>query len=156
MGNQARFCGACGARIESEGAFCAGCGVKRENKPASASPVVALFRFFVACCKLGCAMVALLVLFAIILPKQPKSGQEVAQPAQSVITLAKFESLRTGMTYEDVCGVLGRRGEELSSTELAGYRTVMYSWKTDEWGIANMNATFQNGQMISKAQLGLK
>ncbi len=59
----------------------------------------------------------------------------------------------TGMTYPEVVGILGEAGEEMSRNELAGITTVMYSWK--RFGGANMNAMFQNGKLISKAQFGL-
>ncbi|RWE60638.1 MAG: hypothetical protein E5V24_12620 [Mesorhizobium sp.] len=46
-------------------------------------------------------------------------------------------------------------GEELSSSEFGGYETVMYIWDGNGFG-GNMNAMFQNGAMVSKAQFGLK
>lgn len=72
------------------------------------------------------------------------------------VTLANFQKLETGMTYEQVVEILGDPGEELSRSDIAGYTTVMYSWNGEGGFGANMNAMFQNGKMVSKAQLGLR
>jgi len=72
------------------------------------------------------------------------------------VTLANFNRLQDGMSYDEAVAILGVEGRLLSQTDLAGIQTVMYSW-TGEGSIgANMNAMFQNGKLISKAQFGLK
>lgn len=43
----------------------------------------------------------------------------------------------------------------MSSSEMAGYKTVMLMWTGTSMG-ANMNAMFQNDKLVSKAQFGLK
>jgi len=70
-----------------------------------------------------------------------------------VVTAAEFDMIREGMTYQQVVGIIGAPGEQMSSSDIAGYRTVMYSW-TNSSG-SNMNAMFQNGKLIQKAQFGL-
>ena len=74
-------------------------------------------------------------------------------------TKAGYERLSTGMTYRQAVAALGCEGEELSSSEMAGFKTVMYAWVGS--GVSglmggNMNAMFQNDRMVNKAQLGLK
>ena len=71
------------------------------------------------------------------------------------VSLANFNRLQTGMTYQEVVSILGSRGELISSSELAGTKTEMYQWEGTSLG-ANMNAMFQDGKLISKAQFGLK
>ncbi len=71
------------------------------------------------------------------------------------VTLAGYNHIKTGMTYAQVVKILGEDGVELSSNDIGGYRTVMYQWKGED-GISNMNAMFQNGRLISKAQFGLR
>jgi len=61
--------------------------------------------------------------------------------------------IQDGMTYQQVVGIIGAPGDQLSASSIAGYRTVMYSW-TNSNG-SNMNAMFQNGKLIQKAQFGL-
>jgi hypothetical protein len=71
------------------------------------------------------------------------------------VTLAGYSRLKTGMTYAQVVKILGEEGVEISSNDIGGYRTVMYQWKAEN-GIANMNAMFQNGKLMQKAQFGLE
>jgi hypothetical protein len=70
------------------------------------------------------------------------------------VTQAKYEQIQQGMTYEEVRAVIGAPGEELSRSDIAGYQTVMYSWKNGNG--SNMNAMFQNGRLINKARFGLR
>lgn len=70
------------------------------------------------------------------------------------LTMASFEAIRTGMTYQDVVAIVGSTGQEMSRSDIAGHTTVMYMWK--QWTGANMNAMFQNGGLVTKAQFGLK
>lgn len=78
----------------------------------------------------------------------------VSIPSNTGITLAKYTRIRDGMSYSEVVGVLGQEGVEISSSDIAGFKTVMYQWSGN--GIANMNAMFQNGKLIQKAQFGLE
>jgi hypothetical protein len=76
----------------------------------------------------------------------------IAAPAP-VVTKAEFDRIRDGMSYEEVAKIIGASGEVLSSSDVAGYKTIMYSW-TNSNG-SNMNAMFQNGKLTQKAQFGL-
>ena len=76
--------------------------------------------------------------------------------SRSGVTMANFRRLESGMSYEEVTGILGKEGEEISSSDIAGIHTVMYQWMGDTgWG-ANMNVMFQDDKLIQKAQFGLK
>ncbi|QTH22001.1 hypothetical protein HRJ34_00205 [Rhizorhabdus wittichii] len=70
------------------------------------------------------------------------------------IDMSVYSGVHEGMTYEEVRGRLARSGEELSSNEIAGIKTVMYQWSNPDG--SNMNAIFQNGRLVQKAQFGLK
>ncbi|PSJ57400.1 hypothetical protein C7I85_22715 [Mesorhizobium soli] len=59
------------------------------------------------------------------------------------------------MSYTQAVLVLGCKGDELSQSEMAGFVTVMYMWDGSGFG-GNMNAMFQNGRLIAKAQFGLE
>lgn len=93
----------------------------------------------------------------------PVPSSDVAPAAQapepekpkSQVTMANYNRLSTGMTYEQVVAILGKEGTELSSNDIAGYQTVMYQWEGDSFA-SNMNAMFQNGKLMQKAQFGLK
>jgi len=56
------------------------------------------------------------------------------------------------MSYDEVARIIGASGELHSSSDMAGYRTVVYSWVNPNG--SNMNAMFQNGRLVNKAQFG--
>lgn len=70
-----------------------------------------------------------------------------------VVTKAEFDQIADGMTYEQVCQIIGVKGDEISRSNIAEITTVMYQWVNPSG--SNMNAMFQNGRLISKAQFGL-
>jgi hypothetical protein len=72
------------------------------------------------------------------------------------ISFAKFSQLQSGMSYHAVEEILGCPGREMSRSDIAGYSTVMLAWDGAGMFGANMNATFQNNSLISKAQFGLR
>jgi hypothetical protein len=90
----------------------------------------------------------------------PASVQFMDRPAsvfgQDGVTLAQFNSLGDGMSYDEVVQVLGRAGVEQSRSSLGDLVTVMYTWPGAGMPGANMNAMFQRGRLVSKAQFGLR
>ena len=71
-----------------------------------------------------------------------------------LVMLSAYSSLSTAMTYLDACQAIGFWGTEISRTAVGGYTTVMYSWSNPDG--SNMNAMFQNGELVSRAQFGLR
>lgn len=67
----------------------------------------------------------------------------------------QYLALQNGMSYAQAVQILGCEGEELSSSDIAGFSTVMYMWDGNSFG-GNMNAMFQNDELVNKAQFGLK
>jgi hypothetical protein len=59
------------------------------------------------------------------------------------------------MSYAEAVRILGKEGTEVSRNELAGIVTVMYQWES-RFGVANMNAMFQDDKLVQKAQFGLR
>jgi len=70
--------------------------------------------------------------------------------------MANYNRIKNGMSYEKVVAILGEQGVEMSSNDIGGYKTVMYMWKAGGFSAGNMNAMFQNGSLIQKAQFGLE
>ncbi len=71
------------------------------------------------------------------------------------ITLAKFNKLQNGMTYEEVVNILGVKGDLTTESGSGNYIIKMYSWVVDGTG-SNMNCTFENGKLSAKGQIGLQ
>lgn len=72
------------------------------------------------------------------------------------VNMENYNKIQTGMSYEEVVSILGKEGEEMSSNDIAGYKNIMYKWNGDSGFGANMNAMFQNGKLIQKAQFNLQ
>ena len=84
---------------------------------------------------------------------KPTTTQPVRREPKAGLNYANYLRIREGMTYPEVVKILGSSGKEISRSELVGITTVMYSWS--KWSGANMNAMFQNGKLVTKAQFGL-
>lgn len=77
------------------------------------------------------------------------------QPSSAVgVTKEGYESIKTGMKYEDVVKIFGKEGEEISSNDIAGYKTIVYKW-SGEKALSAVTIIFQNGKVTSKSQFGL-
>jgi hypothetical protein len=91
---------------------------------------------------------------SVIEPSQSSLGSSRVTTSYCKVTAEGYANLRTGDSYANAVSKLGCSGTEISSSEIAGTRTIMYQW----WGVgvgANMNAMFQNDELVTKAQFGL-
>lgn len=71
------------------------------------------------------------------------------------ITLAEFDQIENGMTLAQVEEIVGGEGALMSSAGTGQFRTEIYSWDGSGSLGANANVTFQNEQVVGKAQVGL-
>ncbi len=82
----------------------------------------------------------------------PASGRGTPEPP---VTLSEYRRIRAGMSYREVVGIIGESGEEMSRTSIPGLpTTVMYGWQNPDG--SGMNAMFQGGSLIQKAQFRLR
>ncbi len=86
---------------------------------------------------------------------------EVNDPeaAPPIVTLAEFEQVETGMSYQEVIGVIGDPGIAITPPTTAegtdgNGETSRYIWKNDD--ASNMKATFRDDQLLTKSQLFLE
>ncbi len=68
------------------------------------------------------------------------------------INYENFLKINMGAKYDEVVAILGE-GKELSSSEIGGIKSKMYTWNGS--GISNVNVTIQNDEVTAKAQVGL-
>ncbi len=87
------------------------------------------------------------------LPPTTITTAPVNSPSMS---MAEFNQIASGMTYETVVAIVGGPGELISEASLAGIVTRMYMWDGAGSLGANANAMFQNNSMVSKSQFGLQ
>lgn len=79
--------------------------------------------------------------------------------SEASITLEEFNKIETGMTYDQVCEIVGGNGTLGSSVDMnmgSEYKTEIYQWTGSGSIGANANVTFQGGKVVMKAQAGLK
>lgn len=90
--------------------------------------------------------------------QETKSSENEKVNNNPKMSKKEFDSIKNGMSYEEVVNIIGGDGELLSETGTSGeqFHTMMYSWEGENGLGSNANATFQNGKLVNKAQFGLK
>ena len=89
-------------------------------------------------------------------------GPQIANPAYAfggnapTISYAEYTKIEMGMTYDEVCKIVGSSGTEIVRTEVAGFQSTVIGWKGEGRDGANATVSFQNGKAVVKVQLGLK
>jgi uncharacterized protein DUF3862/zinc ribbon protein len=139
------LCKHCGKELTATSPSTGSASTKPENHNSTGKAVLIV-----------AVLIGALAWFSGMFSKSDQSGRLVmpqAIGASPVITKAEFDRIADGLTYEQVVEIIGAPGEVLSSSDLAGFKTIMYSWANSNG--SNMNAMFQNGRLIQKAQLGL-
>lgn len=138
-----KICKDCGTEVSKSAKVCPKCGRKME------SPIL---RILIGCIILIIGIASL----ATDMSEMTSNQSETAETSK--ITLEKFNQIQTGMTYQEVVGIIGEEGTVLSETDIMNdeqYKTTMYYWYGED-GISNANVTIQGGKVISKAQIGLE
>ncbi len=72
------------------------------------------------------------------------------------ITLEEYNTIETGMTYEQVAEIVGSKGTISSQVESNGYQIIIVTWYGNGLAGSNANVTFTNNEATAKAQVGLK
>lgn len=79
---------------------------------------------------------------------------ENSDMAKEYVTLEKFNQVETGMTYEEVVEIMGAEGEVISSAEIMGTVSTIYSWQGKD-AFSSVIITFLGDAVESKTQTGL-
>lgn len=69
------------------------------------------------------------------------------------VNMASFKRIKPNMNYAEVVEILGKEGEEFSSTNIAGITNVTYTWSGGF--MVTVTAMFQNDKLLNKTQMGL-
>jgi hypothetical protein len=83
----------------------------------------------------------------------------VLQPAVAKdcgATLKEYSALQIGISPARAGAIIGCKGEELSRVSFGGKESVMLTWPGEAGLFSNMNATFSDGRLVAKGQLGLE
>lgn len=72
------------------------------------------------------------------------------------MTLAVYDKINNGMTYDEVVALVGEKPASESEAELMGEKAKVCSWLGKAGNGANAAIEFQNGKVASKTQVGLQ
>jgi hypothetical protein len=175
MQEPTKFCPRCRAQNQMSAAFCYSCGAhfpqtpfpQQQPKKQSGMTLLIICGVLVFGCAGLTAIGSLMkdsrsmssatpTPTSTLNPTTPdySSASSARATTDAGVTMANYNRIQTGMTYAQVCKILGKDGTERSRNDDARYHTVVYQWQGDD--LANMNAIFQNDKLVSKAQFGLK
>ena len=81
-------------------------------------------------------------------------GRSSSSSGTADISKAKYDQIKTGMSYEEVKKIIGSDGEQRSSSSIGNSSYVSYVWKGPKF--SRISASFRNDKLSSKSQSGLK
>jgi Beta-lactamase inhibitor (BLIP) len=84
----------------------------------------------------------------------PTSSSSPSTSSSSGLTKVKYEQLKNGMTYKEVVAILGKEGEETSSSQVGSTKIATMKWQGDNYEY--IFANFSNDKMTFKSQANLK
>ena len=70
------------------------------------------------------------------------------------VTKAKFDEVKTGMSYNEVKDIIGSEGEKTSMSKISETTLASYVWKGDKY--ASLRTSFKDDKLTSKSQSNLK
>lgn len=88
--------------------------------------------------------------------KGPNDNGYVSADNDSDLTLADYQAIEIGMSYDQVCKILGGPGVELSRAGSGKNETFSVTWSSPSVLGANISIMFKGGKVESKAQMGLQ
>lgn len=88
----------------------------------------------------------------------PTTAVEAAgQGAEGDITLAEYDQIQIGMTYDQVTSIIGSPGKVTSEMNSGSVQMKGYQWYGKEVNFMQGNAiiTFDRGKVVNRVQFGL-
>ena len=71
------------------------------------------------------------------------------------VTLAQYEQIKDGMTYDEVLSIFGGKEDSSSESEIAGIKSEIRTWNGKKaFSVATIG--FTDGKVSSKSQTGLE
>ena len=80
------------------------------------------------------------------------SSAQVSSKPHSMLTKANFDKIEDGMTYDEVCNLLGERGKSISEIKTDGVTTSVYMWYGSGKAIS---VSFQSNKAVAMTESGL-
>lgn len=155
-------CPHCGSEVKIGWKFCIKCakplpdenGIISETLAVSTEPTESKPKSSQAGAVIAGAIIIVIILFFL-------AGGNSGIFQRHTVTMEKYQRIQHGMSFSQVCQIIGEQGREGASSHMpaiSGFTpsiTIkMYSWQNSDG--SNMNAMFENDRLINKAQFGLK
>lgn len=143
-------CRTCGKDISKNAKQCPHCGAPTPGAIAGQAVTGA-----------GCGIllapfiIVAVVLFVVFTSFFNDSPQKNIEEDYSKITLAEFQELKTGMSYDDCVNIIGSYGTVSAEMTAFDVTTTTMSFEGNA-SFSSATLTFQNGKLTSKMQYNLK
>jgi hypothetical protein len=85
-------------------------------------------------------------------PATPTPGSSIIVPETETITMAEYNQLEIGMSYDEAVEIIG--GDGIVSSERIN--RIIYTWYGSVKGSSCADITFKDNKLISKLQRGLE
>lgn len=84
------------------------------------------------------------------------SNNSGATDSGSKINYTNYNKIENGMSYDEVCEILGEEGVSQSSYDVVGYSVDIFVWQYKSFSNYRIiTVTFHNKRVFSKSQSGL-
>lgn len=83
-----------------------------------------------------------------------KSEDGKTTSTKSDLTLAKYNQINNGMSYEEAVKIIGSEGTETSNSTIGQMKIASYKWEGEK--SAKIFSTFKDNKLSSKSQINLK
>lgn len=138
-------CKKCGTELGKKEKFCPNCGARAKMSKGWKIVLVVFVLLFV------------LIAAIAISGEGGTDTPTTTEPETEYITLDEFNKIKNGMTYEQVCKIIGCEGKLVTSSEIGGSTSQTYGWSSKDMGGVTYGATvvFIDGKVTGKTQVGL-
>lgn len=138
-------CKKCGTELGKKEKFCPNCGARARMSKGWTIVLVVFVLLFV------------LIAAIAISGEGGTDTHTTTEPETEYITLDEFNKIKNGMTYEQVCKIIGCEGKLVTSSEIGGSTSQTYGWSSKDMGGVTYGASvvFIDGKVTGKTQVGL-
>mgnify|MGYP001625167081 CR=1 FL=1 len=144
---ETKICKHCKEEINKKATVCPHCG--RNQKSVFTRIISIIIGIFLVI--IGISLIATIGTDS---NKSKNSSSTDNSKNECYMTMDKFNEINNGMSYDDVKNIVGCDGT-LSSEASSGDQSIkIYYWYAKN-GISNANFSFQNDELVAKAQVGL-
>lgn len=141
MKEKTKLCKYCKEEIKKGAKNCPHCGKYQGMSNAAGCGIILIIIIFIFCVRGGCS--------------GTDNSDNKSSSNSKYITYSEFTQIEIGMTYNEVCELVGSSGEITAQSEVGGINLTVVTWYGDSFSGSNATVYFENGAVTSKAQLGL-